>query len=557
MARAPKPGDPFRMMIGPFSSVRTTIEPVDDTPEQLNDAYNIFIPDPAGKSGVYARPGFAKKFTAAYSGRGQGGYSHAAMDGTRTSFIFANGRMYRVDPALTFLTDVTPVGVTIDNSIGTRVSCVSLIGNLVVNDSVNPPWFTTDATTTPIVATYIDYDGAGGPWSARPGTLYKGAIFYPLILVNGVDRQTDVSWCNPGTPAVGWQQANFDNNWTLITNSNGIIYAIRGTNTSIYYWRELSIGIATGDVGPQLASSATEDSIGFNVGAQTAYGIQEFGNTFFFPDAFGRPCMFKNATPPPILIWHQMRAIVDAQSIASPSITASNITSALEPTLNLYIVSIWSSGTSTQQPPTEAYAFDASTGNYVGRWTVGDTDGSSGAPIESMFVLQDSSGRTTLVFQTQGGDIWSMNSLSSTADVVTLEGVNPPVLVTEDGFTVLETESLPANWLDNDLTPYIRITSGRMGYSPDALLHLNMGTFITLSPDPCQVSITTTFGDNQIQGTPAPLPSRDSTYRLVAGLDTLGRGALVTVGPPDVTGQWSFQQMTLLGDYRDATFMDP
>lgn len=536
-----KPTSRVPLVSGPHAKVVSTNAPFDDAPDSLVDGRNGYFPDPGGPSGFASRNGFARGFggVSLYSGRGQGIYSHPALDGSTTSFIVGGGRMFQVNPSLTVATDVTPAGVAIDNGPSTRVSFNSLIGSLVVNDSVNPPWIPVDPTATPLVASYIDYDGTGVRWSALPGTLYGNAVFYPLLAVNGVSRRTDISWCNPGTPTIGWEQADFANNWTLETASAGPIFAIKGTNSALYYWRALSIGTATGTVNVNLASSATEDTIGFNVGTQAAQSLQEFGGSFFFCDAVGRPYLFIPGQPP-VPIWHQMRAFVEAASIASPATTAINITSALEPTLNLYLVGIWSTATSTNVPPAEFYAFDAATGTYVGRWTI-DDDGTGGINIECLGIITDSSGRSQLVALEQGGYVWVMNVLTSTFDALTTEdGV---VLTTEDG-VMLSTEYLPAIWKDDGSVPYITAKTGRMGYSEDTILNVDAVTVITLNSSPCRITMQTSTATNDVVGAPAPNPSDDGTYRTVAGADAMGRGVQVTVQPLEADEQWCLQRVT-------------
>jgi len=102
---------------------------------------------------------------------------------------------------------VTPVGVTIDAGITVRVYFASLIGTLMVTDGVNRPWIATNLTSTPITGTYIDYDGIGGSWTTIGAPkIYGGAAFVILNAVNGVSRRTDISWSNPGTLSIGWQQ---------------------------------------------------------------------------------------------------------------------------------------------------------------------------------------------------------------------------------------------------------------------------------------------------------------------------------------------------------------
>lgn len=541
------------------TGVRTTREPWGQSDTLLQDATNGYFPDAPGQSGFWARNGFVRAFGGAsiYSGRGQGIYSHPALDGTRTSFIVGGGRMFQVDPALSVATDVTPSTVTIDAGSFTRVSFNSLIGSLIVNDSVNPPWIPNDPTAVPIVGVYIDYDGTGtGTWQALPGTLYGDALFFPLIQVNGVNRHTDLSWCNPGTPTIGWQQADFDNNWTLETSSASPIFAIVGTNIGIFYFRYNSIGQITGVVNIDLASTATTDTVGYNIGTQAAQSIQSFGNSIFFCDAIGRPYLFIPGQAP-VPIWHQMRAFVQEASIASPATTAINITSALEPTLNLYLVGIWSSATSTNVPPAEFYAFDAATGTYVGRWTI-DDNGSGGIHIECLGILTDSSGRSQLVALEQGGFVWTMNVLTSSFDLLETESGNQPALelTTESGM-ILTTEYVPSIWKDDGHVPNISVTTPRLGYGEDTYLNVEDATIITLTNSPVQVTMQTSMVSNTVQGTPSPSPSQDGTFRTFVGADIQGRGVAVTIAPTTSDEQWSFQKVSVRATVSQTGVEDP
>lgn len=543
--RSSPPSGPTTYTVGPFKGVRTTTDPFDDPPDLLVNLQNGYIPDPAGGSGVYGRPGFnllnggVPIYTNASPFRGQGVYSHPALDGSTTNFIVMGGRLFRVNATLTTFDDVTPVGVTIDPSVTTRVTFVSLIGNLVVSDGVNRPWLATNLASTPITGTYIDYDGTGVAWSSKPPFLYGGAIFFPLIQVNGIARGTDLSWCEPGQPTIGYQQSTFDNNWTLETASSGEIFAGRGTNTALYYWRGLSIGSATGPVGPNLASTATEDAIAFNVGTQSPQTIQQFGNAFFFCDAIGRPWRFvPGQAPEPI--WYQMRGIVSQQTVGFPTTTALVATSVIEPTLNLWLVGIWSPTPSTQAQVTQLFAFDAHTGTYMGFWNIG-----LGTAIDYIGSFTDSAGRVTLVVlgskdqaPATNGYVWSFNSLSGTPEFLTTEA---GLLLTTEGGADLTTEGLPAVWKDNGIVPTISATTGRMGYDADVVMNIDRATVITLNAGPVRVAIQTSATVNTVEGIPEPSASQDGTFRLVVGCDAFGRGPQLTVNPLTADDQWSLQ----------------
>ena len=55
---------------GLWHGVRNTSEPFDDTPDLLQDATNIVIPDPQAGSGAYGRPAF-RQYAAGAFGRSE------------------------------------------------------------------------------------------------------------------------------------------------------------------------------------------------------------------------------------------------------------------------------------------------------------------------------------------------------------------------------------------------------------------------------------------------------------------------------------------------------
>ena len=543
-----------QFLSGPWKRVLTTTDPFDDAPDTLIDQRNRYIPDPKGGSGTYARPGFAPLnggepiYTTTDPFTGQAIYSHPMLDGSTVNFLVIGGHLFRVDQTLSVFTDVTPVDVTIDGSVTTRVFFASIIGQLVVTDGVNRPWIGSDLTSTPITGTYIDYDGAGGSWTAYGApAFYGGSIFFILNQVNSVSRRTDIAWCEPGQPDIGYQQTDYDNNWTLETSSAGVLYALQGTNTALYYWRELSIGAVTGTVGPDLASTATEDAISFNVGSQAAQTIQQFGNAFYFCDAIGRPWLFQPGNPP-TPIWYQMRAIVDRSQIAFPTVTRVVATSVLEPTLNLFLVAIWSPSPGVQATPTEMYCFDANSGTYLGRWDVANN-----TPIECVGTVADAAGRVMMLVLTEGGYAWSFNSLAAIPEfLATNDG---DILATNDG-TMLTTNGQPAVWTDGDVEPNRLVTTGRFNYAADTVLTVDRATVITLSDTPVRVEIQTASTANSVEGIPSPSASQDDTCRLVCGCDIQGRGPQVTVTPLGSDTQHVVQQIALVAVPSSATEWD-
>lgn len=552
---ATKIGQRTTLRSGPWKGVRNTVDPFDDDPSLLYTARNIYIPDLDNGSGTYQRPGFSllNSGNAIYSSaspfRAAGGYTHVALDQTAYNFVVEGGHLFRVDQTLTSFTDVTPVGITIDSSITTRVKFVSLAGVLVVNDRVNPPWIATNLASTPITGTYIDFDGLGTDWAAQDITVYSGAIVVLQKTLDGIAAQTDIAWSAPGDPATGYQQLTFDYRWTLEQTGSAPIFAIHGTNVGLYYWRQRSIGLATGALGPDFQTSHTDDAIADNVGTEAPQAIIGFTDRIFFTDQIGRPYMLPlGGTPQPI--WLQMRTEVDSAAVSYQATTAIVSTAAFEPTLNLYLVAIWSPQATSQAPCTEWFAFDAASGVYLGPWNVTSATGGQ-TSVEAMCTFGDNTGRSVLmVFGSKdtapatGGFVWSFNALLGTPDILETEG--GVLLVCEDLTTRLTTEGQDAVWLDNGVLPNISITTARLGYSGDFVWNIDQATVITGTSSPVTVTVQTPTTAGAVEGTPTPSASQDGTYRCVVGCDAQGRGTQVVVSPTQGEAQWSAQQVTLV-----------
>lgn len=540
---------------GPWKGVRDTVEPYDDAEDHLNDATNIYIPDPEGGSAAFARSGFmlANLGAPVYTGKGQCVYSHIAVDGTVYSFIVGGGKLYRANAGVTAFTDVTPTGVTIDTI--SRVKMVSLGDSLIVSDRVNRPWIASNLGATPITGTYINYDsgaGSGVAWSAQDITVYGGAIVVILHQVAGVDRQSDISWSEPGTPDTGWQQTDFDNNWTLEQTGSSPLYAIVGTNVALYYFRQRSIGAISGAIGPDLQTTSTHDAISFNVGTRSPETIQTYGNFIYFADGMGRAWRVAlGETPEPI--WLNMRAVVDRSPTTFPEVIQETATSGFLAQLNGYVVAPFSQQPAAHAPPTEMYHFDARSGRYLGRWNI---KGPNGVAIECMGLLSDALGSAKLVVlgsrnpaPSAGGYVWRLNPITTFgASHITEEGVSPPgsIITTEAGLE-LTTEAQPVNWTDDGFLPDISITTSRMGYQSDVNWNLDRVTVIAGSPDSCQIEVLSSATPALVTvGSPVPGLSADATYRLVAGLSLAGRGARVKVRPLAATTQWSCDRVSVV-----------
>jgi hypothetical protein len=542
---------------GPNPGVWSTTDPFDGETTKWRDARNCYIPDPLDNSDIFARPGFSVLnngnaiYTSATPFKGQGAYTTFSLDASPTNFLVFGGHLFRYDPATGLTTDVTPVGVTIDSATTTRVYFATMGGTMAVSDGVNRPWVASNLSATPITGTYIDFDGMGTAWVAYgPPVVYGGSGFFVLKSVNSVAARLDIAWSEPNDWTTGYQQTNFDNRWTLEQTGTTPIFGLAATNVALYYWRQRSIGSISGIVGPDLATTATHDAISSNVGSQSPQTFVQFNDTIFFCDQIGRPWMFKlGSAPQPI--WHQLRGIVDTSQTGYPLVTAIVATAAFEATRNLYCVAIWSPSPGGLASPTEWHAFDADTGTYLGRMSIGPAD--PGVSVDCLGTFIDSQGLTSLVVLgslTAGGSTgyaWGMSDLV---------GV-PDFLVLEDGTTMLTDESTPAVslttegqtaiWKDNGQVPLISVTTDRLGYAPDVVWLYDEMTVLTGNQAPLNVTVTTPLIANTLQGTPTPNASTDGINRTAFGLDVQGRGLQVTVSPTTADDQWSLARVSVVG----------
>lgn len=434
---------------GPWKGVVTTKDPYDDQSGMLVDAQNMYIPDPQGGSGLYARRGFGiLNLQHPYQERGQGVFCHVVA-GTATNFIAAGGKLFRANTGLTQFTDVTPVGISISDT-NTHVYFTTFGEKLIISDEVNDPWIASDLANTPITGTVIDYNGTGVPgsgdlWAATgQPVVYSGSLFFILKSIAGVLQPPTIIWSAPGNPAQGYFQDDgalnaFDYTWTLEQTDAHPLYGLAATNTALFYFRDYFIGALAGTPGPDLQGENTADVVSVNIGCLQSATIHQYGQTIFFCDALGRPYALQTGSPP-IPLWLSMRQIVDTSTSQYPGATAQVAIATIHPILNLYIVAPWSPVAGTPDAPVEAYCFDTKTLAYVGRWSI-----RNGATWEALGILNDTAGYASLVvlgneppaitgqyvLATQGGDL--LTTQSGLSFVVGQILLSDEVLATQSG----------------------------------------------------------------------------------------------------------------------------
>lgn len=533
--------------VGPWKGVRDTQDPFDD-PGYLVDATNVYLPDPAGASGFYVRPGemmLNNTFSIA-SGTtcyGQAVHAHVATDGTVTNLAVIGGIVYRVTGTdYSTWTDVTPVGPVVNGTLQKTVKMLSVAGTLIVSDGVNRPWIATDLGSTPITGTVIQYNAGNDTWAATDMTEFGGAVFYALDNVAGVSRRFEISWTEPGLPDTGLEQTNFDNNWPVVQQGNEPLTALCGTNISLFYFRRSSIGRIQGAVGPDLQSTATHDSAAYNIGTLSRDSIQLYGNTIYFIDAVGRPYSIEAFGASPNPIWYQLRGKIDRTvATVNEAVTALIARSAIEPVRNIYLVGTWTPDVTHQNPPGEMLAFDAATGTYMGAWTTGFPG--FGGPDACGTFINDNGARQLVILGTA---------------TINPRSVFASALRTGDDTQV---------WVDgdprNNLNVFWAIETGRVGFDADTVVIADQVTVIMgggQSDGNASIMIAwDSSGSSSSLTATANAATSDNMTRYVAEINAQGKSVQISArgfleapqGPPT-----SIQRITVSGRLKRASPWD-
>jgi len=546
------------LVSGPWDGVLDTTDPFDDSPNRLVNASNGYFIDTTSPGGYYGRPGFIQgPISVSSLGARSTLYNFAVGDGTYIRFLACDGKLYRITTAglnFTTLTDVTPVGVTIDATDGTtsggpttRYYMSQLAGNLVFTDGINRPWLGSALTSTPITGTYISADGGTTAWTAQGAPFtYQGSLgFLVKSPASGTNAQAGVGfiWSEPNQPSVGYEQSGYADFFNYIQTGSDPLYAALGTNEGLVLWRETSIGIAVGPLN-QLQSSPTTATLSFDVGTKSPAAIATFGQNVFFVDRLGRPYLLTLGGSAPVAIWEQMRGQFDRHPayLNYPNVIGLTAQAVVVPQLKVALLAPFSpypTGNGTNLGPimpAVAFAFDAQNGRYMGTWSLYDGT----ATFEAMGVMRDANNNPALCV------------ISGTTT-----GASPSVWFNHQ--TVLSA----GQWNDTDVFGVDQgamrpsVTTGRLGYSEELAWDCRKGTSITMSASPVVCTVTTPYNSATAEGTVTPSSSDDSTYRTSFGLDVrAARGMQFTLSPTGYAAQWGAQRMTALAVARRARVDD-
>ena len=373
------------------------------------------------------------------------------------------------------------------------------------------------------------YAGEGPAYSVfgQP-VIYYGAVFVIYSQVEAVYARTTIGWSEPNEPAVGYQQTDYDNQWTLTQTGSAPLYTLVATNDALYYARELSWGAVSGAPGVNFRGTGTHDVVSGNVGCPFPRTAALVLGTIYFADQTGKPYRFPvGGIPEPI--WLQAQSIFDATTVSPDSGVLS--WAVVEPNLNLYLLNYRDSS-----DVNTLLVFDAIGGRYAGTWTIGN---------EIMaFATQYRDGATTAIGNVSVGFF----QLPSTEIYAWKLG-----LVTDNV------------WADNGVAMLgVGVTTGKLNYSDKTTVTVDQARAIVGYNTSAGPGITMTvtssqragvsFGVGQAVAAPPELPLHRLWWSAPVSVQGRDVGMALTVATP--TAQVRFYRVVAEGVLADSTALD-
>ena len=366
------------------------------------------------------------------------------------------------------------------------------------------------------------YSVFGQPW------IGYGALHCIYEQIEATYARTTFGWSEPNEPAVGYQQTDYDNQWTYTQTGSEPLYAGISTNDATYLFRERSIGAIVGAPGVNYESTATHDVVAGNIGTTAPRSVIHFLGAIYFTDATGKPYRFRlGGYPEPI--WTQAQTIFDATTVSTSTGLAP--WAVIEPNLNLYLLNYRNSA-----DVNTLLVFDALNGRYAGTWAIGN---------EIMqFGFQYRNAATTAT----GKVLIGFFQLPSTSIYAWKLG-----LVVDDV------------WADNGTAMLgVAVSGGRLNYSDKmtttvdqarAVVGYNTsaGPSITLTVSSSQRA-SVSFGVGQTVAAPPELPLHRLSWS--APVSVQGRDVEMALSVATPTAQVRFYRIAAEGVLADSTVLD-
>lgn len=222
------------------------------------------------------------EFDADFSAEAPGTTSFAEDANAATVTINQSGTPQAeiVAPWTTVVDDADMATAGVSLAFGVRVYTVVFADLLVISDGVNKP-ITWDGTAGS--AGIAGIANAAGSWYGQP-TVYYAKLFGILA-----GERNAFEWSEENDPFTGYQAEGFNNSWTLGQTDQEALYAMRGTNAALYYWRAFSTGAIRGAANPDFRTTGVHESVSPTLGCSSPDGIVQAGDSFWLVDSSGKP----------------------------------------------------------------------------------------------------------------------------------------------------------------------------------------------------------------------------------------------------------------------------
>ncbi len=266
-----RPPRRVRQAFGPFKGMRTAVEERASDPALVDYAYNML---PTGPDGAYTvRPPVGA--TAGLPVTDRRGY-HSFTDASDVVHIvtIAGSELWTLENNTSWakrISGATLAAASIGISGSDAIGFCTFAGKLVVSDGTNTPWAwdgTQEGGLTLLSACPVLYG---------PPTEYGGKLFG----IKAADRRTIV-WSEENDPTTGYEDAGFNNAWTIAQQADEPLVRLLGRNDALYYWRLHSTGAISGAVSADFRTTHTHDAVSVSEGTIDPRSIVDTGNALWW-----------------------------------------------------------------------------------------------------------------------------------------------------------------------------------------------------------------------------------------------------------------------------------
>lgn len=238
---------------------------------------------------MYGRPGFdqaGSQLGATGKRTGQLVCQFTKLDGTEYTVAIVGGQgIYTYNwsteawSQVVTVANLTTASITLSET--AHLYAVTYNDKLIVSDGVNTPFSWTGAS------------GAGGLTSLTNCPVLYGqpTVYYAKLFGIKNAARNVIVWSEENDETIGYETAPYTNSWELGQSDQEGLYALRGTNDALFYFRARSAGAIRGAVTPEFRSDGTHEGVSPDVGTTSPDGVVSVGAAarLYLIDADARP----------------------------------------------------------------------------------------------------------------------------------------------------------------------------------------------------------------------------------------------------------------------------